>query len=293
MPFTINKPPQALDGCSAIDPNTVQTLANNIAHLDKEQYITVDRQPQRGFGHADRQPNGNIRNIVQGAAGAQQIADKTGRSLHVCPTTITSDQTMYLGYQTQKNRQEIHRAELLNANMQIHDPSTGQPGRRVGHLFTQLLAAPLISNRHWPLEVPRVSPVHVNRYRESTQLDAQRRAVSSDVWTPKTRLTGNPKNNAECSEAIRDKNKGGTLDLGERALVPFRANYSKPSAIYHYLTHPAGQPPKCDTSRMTVIGSSTNSQVVLQVDVSKEGTGIVDPRLRPATPRLPWVLLTE
>ncbi|KAF8139480.1 hypothetical protein K438DRAFT_1995942 [Mycena galopus ATCC 62051] len=139
---------QALDGRGAIDPNTMQTLANNITCLDTEQYMTVDRQPQKGFGRADRQPNGNIRNIVQGAAGAQQFAYKTGRPLHVRPATITSDQTMYLGYQTQKNGQEIHRAVLLNADMQIHDPSTGQPGRRVGHLFTQLLAAPLISNRH-------------------------------------------------------------------------------------------------------------------------------------------------
>ncbi|KAF8144154.1 hypothetical protein K438DRAFT_1993134 [Mycena galopus ATCC 62051] len=151
-------PLQALDGRGAIDPNTMQTLTNNIARLDTEQYMTVDCQPQKGFGRADRQPNGNIQNIVQGAAGAQQFAYKTGRPLHVRPATIISDQTMYLGYQTQKNEQEIHR-----------------------------------------------------------QLDAQRRI-----------------NNAERNQALRNQDKEGSRE-----------------------------------------------------------SGIVDPHLRPATPRLPWVLLTE
>ncbi|KAJ6464665.1 hypothetical protein C8R47DRAFT_1224734 [Mycena vitilis] len=51
------------------------------------------------------------------------------------------------------NGQEIHHAILLNARMLMHDPTTGQPGIKSGHVIAHLYAAPG-GNATWPMEIP-------------------------------------------------------------------------------------------------------------------------------------------
>ncbi|KAJ7678043.1 hypothetical protein DFH06DRAFT_1316829 [Mycena polygramma] len=59
------------------------------------------------------------------------------------------------------NGQEIYHAILLNARMLIHDPVTGQPGTKSGHVIAHMYATPP-GNHPWPMEIPFPSQASID-----------------------------------------------------------------------------------------------------------------------------------
>ncbi|KAJ7854331.1 hypothetical protein B0H14DRAFT_3449738 [Mycena olivaceomarginata] len=234
-------------------------------HSDPAQH----HYPDTGFGPADRfTVNGRgVTQMIQSATASQRAVYKQGKPLHIRPAIADSTQTMYLGFETQQNGQELHKALLLNANLRIHDPSTGKYGIRRGHAYTQLLTAPQSTEARassWPLRLPAVSLQQAQR---RANLDAKRHQAALEnapKITADTEITGVP--------------------FTFRAALPARI----PSS--HYLTHPIDRPPPCDTSNMEPIGTTPDgSRTVLKITTGSDKL-TVDPRLRPGTLILPWIL---
>ncbi|KAJ7843450.1 hypothetical protein B0H14DRAFT_3456219 [Mycena olivaceomarginata] len=219
--------------------------------------------PDAGFGPADRfTVNGRgVVQMIQSATAAQRAVHKQGKPLHIRPAIADSTQTMYLGFEKQRNGQELHKALLLNANLRIHDPSTGKYGLRRGHAYTQLLAAPQsteVRASNWPLRLPAVS---LQQAQHRANLDAKRHQAAFEKASKITI-------NAE----VKD--------------VPFTFRAALPPRIpsSHYLTHPIDRPPPFDTSNMEPIGTTPDgSRTVLKITTGSDKL-TVDPRLRPGTP---------
>ncbi|KAJ6488195.1 hypothetical protein C8R47DRAFT_1215998 [Mycena vitilis] len=111
------------------------------------------REPGSTFGPVDHQPPANNAfSRVQAAASSEWIRHRLGHDPRIRPATIVSAQAQQTGRTTTGNGQEIYHAILLNARMLIHNPVTGQPGVKSGHVIAHLYATPP-GNQTWPMEV--------------------------------------------------------------------------------------------------------------------------------------------
>ncbi|KAJ7735145.1 hypothetical protein B0H16DRAFT_1576557 [Mycena metata] len=142
---------------TGVSPSLADAVNHRIAQLEAESQRALTRSGQRRFGTVDQSTTHDPRIDIKRAVRSQQYAVETGQDLHVRPALVESAQTKYLGVEERLFGQEIHHAVFLNARMLIHDPDTGMPGIRTGHLYAELHTNPVEPYRRWPLEVPCVS----------------------------------------------------------------------------------------------------------------------------------------
>ncbi|KAJ7603169.1 hypothetical protein DFH06DRAFT_1350451 [Mycena polygramma] len=103
------------------------------------------REPSTLFGPIDYQPPAtNAFSRVRAASSSEWVRHRLGRDPRICPATI-----------------EIYHAILLNTRMLIHDPVTGQPGTKSGHVIAHMYATPP-GNHPWPMEIPFPSQASID-----------------------------------------------------------------------------------------------------------------------------------
>ncbi|KAJ6452563.1 hypothetical protein C8R47DRAFT_1229380 [Mycena vitilis] len=88
------------------------------------------------------------------------VQHRKGNELTVRPGSVVAPQTLYTGSETRPNGQEVQHAIFLNARMLVHNPATGEPGMRNGHVVAHLYLAPT-ADKPWDLEVPYPSAAQV------------------------------------------------------------------------------------------------------------------------------------
>ncbi|KAJ7699691.1 hypothetical protein B0H16DRAFT_1903151 [Mycena metata] len=222
-------------------------------------------QPLRPFGTVDQATSYDPRLDIKRAARSQQYAVETGKNLHIRPAMAESAQTKYLGVEEKAFGQEIHRAIFGNARMLIHDPDTGMPGIRTGHLYAELHTNPVEPYCRWPLEVPCVS--HQDVQAAIRPRFNRREARKWKATHAAHQLTTAVRETPPISVGMLLK-PIGLQDILKQNHAPT-----------HYLIHPPNEPPPFDTSRMTTIGTTRGAE---SPETCK----------RPDTPRLPWILTT-
>ncbi|KAF8128284.1 hypothetical protein K438DRAFT_2000447 [Mycena galopus ATCC 62051] len=260
---------------------TAVVVQQRIAQLQDEQYETLARQPMQGFGRVDRFVDGDSTKIIETIATAEEHAYFAGKPAHVRPAEAQSDQTQYLGYRVRPDGHEVHRAVLLNTKLRILNPSTGLYGERLGHALVQFFAAPISNTGKWALNVHGVSAMQKEHAIRGMELDAQRRL--NNAWNSKRLRQQSGQLNTESAAS-------GSSALTFRAPALTRTT----STVTHYVTHPVDKPPPFDISSMKCIGTTLGSgHIVLESRGQKAGVVVKDPRLRPDTPNLPWILMAE
>ncbi|KAJ7779131.1 hypothetical protein B0H16DRAFT_1878705 [Mycena metata] len=263
----------------SLSPSLVDAVNHRIAQLEAEEQRTLTRTGQRPFGTVDQATSYDPRLDIKRAARSQQYAVETGKNLHIRPAMAESAQTKYLGVEEKAFGQEIHRAIFLNARMLIHDPDTGMPGIRTGHLYAELHTNPVEPYRRWPLEVPCVS--HQDVQAAIRPRFNRREARKWKATHAAHQLTTAVRETPPISVGMLLK-PIGLQDILKQNHAPT-----------HYLIHPPNEPPPFDTSRMTTIGTTRESgQIVLEFHAEKRGAESPETCKRPDTPRLPWILTT-
>ncbi|KAJ7718537.1 hypothetical protein B0H16DRAFT_1700651 [Mycena metata] len=283
-------------------------IHRTIARLEAEQHQrTLTRNGQRRYGVLDQPCEGSPSSNVYSAARTQQKNQRAGRALHIRPGMAESVQTVYIGQENKPSGQEVHRAVLLNARLLIHDPRTGAPGVRTGHMY----ANPTNEEEFWPLEVPCVSHQEVQR-----AIRGRNHVGGGNEWKVKN-IENSPEepiwltHSIQATEKIRQLMTGspsppGTtsppisvgITLRKPSLPTIKEvlgeSDSRKNSLVHYLTHPLHNPPPCDTSDMTPIGTTRDEgHVVLEVRTDRGNAMAPAARKRPDTPRPPWILSTE
>ncbi|KAJ6508052.1 hypothetical protein C8R47DRAFT_1066016 [Mycena vitilis] len=131
-----------------------QPPARLVSPLEPLACQVLRRDPASSFGPIDYQPPAtNAFSRVRAAVSSEWVNHRLGRDPRIRPASIMSAQAQHTGRAVAQNGQEIFHAILLNARMLIHDPTTGQPGMRSGHVIAHMYAAPP-GNTTWPMEVP-------------------------------------------------------------------------------------------------------------------------------------------
>ncbi|KAJ7746658.1 hypothetical protein B0H16DRAFT_1889061 [Mycena metata] len=289
-------------------------IQRTIARLEAEQHQrTLTRNGQRRYGVLDQPCEGSPSINVYSAARTQQKNHRAGRALHIRPGMAESVQTVYIGQENKASGQEVHRAVLLNARLLIHDPRTGAPGVRTGHMYAQLYANPTNDEEYWPLEVPCVS------HQEVQAVIRRRNHIrGGNEWKVKN-VENSPEepiwltHSIQATEKIRQLMSGSPpppgstspprsvgITLRKPSLPTIKEILEEPegrgrkNSLVHYLTHPPHNPPPCDTTSMTPIGTTReNGHVVLEIRADRGDMIAPAARKRPDTPRLPWILTSE
>ncbi|KAJ7697758.1 hypothetical protein B0H16DRAFT_1706164, partial [Mycena metata] len=281
----------------SLSPSLVDAVNHRIAQLEAEEQRTLTRTGQRPFGTVDQATSYDPRLDIKRAARSQQYAVETGKNLHIRPAMAESAQTKYLGVEEKAFGQEIHRAIFLNARMLIHDPDTGMPGIRTGHLYAELHTNPVEPYRRWPLEVPCVS-------HQDVQAAIRPRFNRREARKWKVNETNSPDAPLWLTHSLQATHAAHQLTTAVRETPPISVGMLlKPIGLQdilkqnhaptHYLIHPPNEPPPFDTSRMTTIGTTRESgQIVLEFHAEKRGAESPETCKRPDTPRLPWILTT-
>ncbi|KAJ7877608.1 hypothetical protein B0H13DRAFT_2347067 [Mycena leptocephala] len=213
----------------------------------------LDRTRKGSFGPEDPHPReASVMNRVQAAADEYWIQHRRGNE----PT-------------------ETFHAILLNARLLIHNPRTGEPGAINGHATVQLHAVPS-NDRVWNLEVPYAS-------------DQQIQETLTNYGTGVHREIRQDESSSDESSV-----SGGWRARPIHAPVPtYPINVQGIDALTHttelvnsaqgYVTHPDGNVPPFDTSRMREIGRTPSGDHVLQFPDPSESVagagGWSDPEL--------------
>ncbi|KAJ7171350.1 hypothetical protein C8R46DRAFT_1216918 [Mycena filopes] len=320
-PMGPNRPASPTEESVGINLSLAADIQHTIDRLERDEEQkkarTLDRK-QVTFGLANRPPLVDSGADIRCAVNTQQRMHEHGDRLHIRPAMAESVQTIYLGKDT-VDGQETHRCIMLNARLLIHDPATGMPGVRTGHLYGKLLAAPIEADADWPLEVPCVSHQDVQAaLRGDTEHHGWK--VMSSPFAEPIWLTHSTKAIRDVQNAMKEHAPRPSLpsihslldgpnlqapvpirlptlrnvhaDLGT-ALTPHRRRPSKFTEHHHYLIHPRDMAPPFDSTTMTRVGTTPSGDVVLRIQGKSRTIGTPERRTRPDTPRPPLVATTE
>jgi hypothetical protein len=152
--------------------------------------------------------------------------------------------------------------------MLIHNPLTGEPGARNGHVVATLYASPMY-NKTWDLETPYPIEENVDtvmmKYGSGTRREVSRQHRRGHFTLTRGRKIQRDTTNLEYESDISEGWKP-SYSPPLPAPVPWRLIASpmtleshpsrESTSSFRYLTHPIGIPPPMDTSDMEVVGTS-------------------------------------
>ncbi|KAJ6490383.1 hypothetical protein C8R47DRAFT_1215243 [Mycena vitilis] len=226
----------------------------------------LSRERTHYFGAVDHQPHG-------------------GNDLTVRPGSVVAPQTLYTGSETRPNGQEVQHAIFLNARMLVHNPATGDPGMRNGHVVAHLYLAPT-ADKPWDLEVPYPSAAQVRTalttYGPSVHKEVER------VASPTLIVDASP-DFAPASQLPISLPSPPSLELARAPVhhpVPRRPAPAKAES-YRFLTYPPGTAPAPGTSQLLDTGliDEDTGHEVLALPTGSSSTRLASPR--PGTPAPP------
>ncbi|KAJ6492182.1 hypothetical protein C8R45DRAFT_1137291 [Mycena sanguinolenta] len=270
--------------------NRKTTHRRHAPRMDELYHHEHDSFKNSSFGPVDRKYKGtDARTMIQNYSTAQKRAWLSGKDLHIRSSSISSNQTNFMGSQTYANGDEVYRAVLLNAEMAVFNPQTGEHGRKFGNGLVQLIAHSPSFQGNGANEVPRVSPLSEQRYVTKTRASVEERQG-------RERRDKEYKQQKRAHPSTSFPNDTVPAAAQTLAVVPFTFHAPQPGSMEraHFLTHPVDQLPPCDTSGMERVGVMRDSgDVVLKASFGEEYGRTKDPRPRPGTPRLPWILFAD
>ncbi|KAJ6466746.1 hypothetical protein C8R47DRAFT_1223938 [Mycena vitilis] len=234
--------------------------------------------------------NGHTTSAPSTTNPTEWVQHRKGNELTVRPGSVVAPQTLYTGNETRPNGQEVQHAIFLNARMLVHNPATGEPGMRNGHVVAHLYLAPT-ADKPWDLEVPYPSAAQVQTalttYGPSVHKEVERiDSPASESLPASPSPTPVPASESQLPIFFPSPPSLELKRFPVHQPTPRRPSTAKTES-YRFLTYPPGMAPKPVNSPLIdpgLIDGDTGHEVLL-LPASSNPTHLA--ASRPGTPGLP------